>query len=224
MVNKAPERLRFAAVAVDAVLFGIHDGTLQVLIDAVHRPPHYTNAEAFIGGLIDVSETAEEAIVRHLKGKAGLQNVYIEQLRTFSELERDKRNRVISVSYLGLVRPEVVATYKHKTARWCAVADLPKLAYDHDAMFQLAFQRLRGKLTYTTIAQFLLPKTFTLTELQDVYEIVLGTAIDKRNFRKKVLALSMVRDTGKTQQGVKNRPAALYTFTSPTLRELPMVF
>ncbi len=219
-MKKAPERLRFAAVAVDAVIFGIKAGKLCVCLGTVNRPPHYVNVEAFIGGLIEVGETAETALTRHLASKTHLPHIYTEQLYTFSALERDKRNRVISISYLALVRPETCEADSTSDIRWCPVSQLPKLAYDHKEIFTVALERLRGKLAYTNLAQFLLPKEFTLTQLQEVYELVLEREIDKRNFRKKILSLGIIEETGKAQEGVKNRPAALYRFTSQKLKEL----
>jgi 8-oxo-dGTP diphosphatase len=217
---QAPASLRFAAMAVDAVVFGITNKTLQVLVQTVNRPPYYVNVPGFPGGLIDKTETAEQAVGRHLIDKVHLKNVYLEQLYTFSEINRDKRNRVISVGYIGCVGPEVVSTYVDTDAAWVPVSTLKKLAYDHGVMYDMAIARLRAKVAYTTVAQFLLPRFFTLTELQTVYEVILGTALDKRNFRKKVLALNFLTETGNMQEGVQNRPAALYTFTSKKLVEL----
>lgn len=219
-MKQAPEELRFAAMAVDAVVFGVVDKTLFVLVQNVNRPPHYLNVPGFPGGLIDKTETAEQAVVRHLTDKVQLKNVYLEQLYTFSALERDKRNRVISVGYVGCVVPDVVTSYAGDTATWVPVSKLKKLAYDHAAMYDMAIVRLRGKLAYTTIVQFLLPRFFTLTELQTVYEVIVGQTLDKRNFRKKVLALNFLTETGRMQEGVQNRPAALYTFISKKLIEL----
>lgn len=219
-MKQAPAELRFAAMAVDAVIFGIHNKKLHVLVQNVNRPPHYVNIPGFPGGLIDKTETAEEAVVRHLADKATLKKVYLEQLYTFSALERDKRNRVISVGYMGCVEPSVIAAYDNEAVHFLPVSSIKKLAYDHGSMFDMALTRMRGKLAYTTVAQFLLPSTFTLTELQNVYEVILGTTLDKRNFRKKILALNCLKETGKMQEGVQNRPAALYTFVSKKLVEL----
>ncbi len=221
---KAPERLRFAAVAVDVVVFGIRDGELCVLLEIVNRPPHYSKIEAFIGGLIEIDETAEDAVVRHLRDKAGLRDVYTEQLFTFSKLDRDKRNRVISVGYIGFVPPVRVEANPSATTQWCPAKKLSALAYDHNEMFRMALQRFRGKLSYTTIAQFIVSKEFTLSELQTVYELVYDRPLDKRNFRKKILALDVVKETGNMQEGVKNRPAALYIFKTKELTELPVLF
>lgn len=222
MSTKAPDKLRFAAVAIDAVIFGIKDGKLHVLLSEVDRPPHYVNTKGFPGGIIDIEENADEAVVRHLKEKAGLKNIYTEQLYTFSEKERDKRNRVISIAYLCLVDPHTLEQYNVPDMSWTPMKQIGKLAYDHNKMFMVALERLVGKLTYTNVAQHLLPEKFTLSELQEVYEIVLGTQFDKRNFRKKILSLNLVKDTGDIQEGVRNRPAALYHFKEQEVKVTPL--
>jgi 8-oxo-dGTP diphosphatase len=189
----------------------------------VNRPPHYINTLGFLGGIIDAKETAEDASVRILKEKGNLTKVYLEQLATFSAINRDKRNRVVSVAYMGLVRPEVAAVYEHSDAKFVPIAKLHALAYDHDEMMLTALTRLRGKIAYTTVIQHLLPKYFTLSELQGAYEAILQKDLDKRNFRKKILALDIVKETGKMQEGVKNRPAALYEFSSHKVKELTLI-
>jgi 8-oxo-dGTP diphosphatase len=222
-MKKAPERLRFAVMAIDTVVFSFINGELCALVSPVNRPPYYINSLGFLGGIIDAKETAEEASLRILKEKGALEKAYLEQLFTFSAVERDKRNRVVSVAYLGLVRPDIAEVYAYPDAKFVSVKKLSKLAYDHDEMLLTALTRLRGKLTYTTIAQYLLPKQFTLSELQAVYEGVLQKELDKRNFRKKILALEIVRETGRMQEGVKNRPAALYEFSSTKIKELTLL-
>lgn len=219
-MSKKTDHVHFAAVAIDVVVFGLKDNRLHVLLAPVDRPPHYTNIDACIGGLIGVDETADDAVKRHLKDKAKLTRVYFEQLYTFSALKRDKRNRVISVSYIGLVRPEVIDTYEHESAFWVPVDEVRKLAYDHNEILEVALKRLQGKLEYTTVVQYLLPKEFTLSELQEVYEAVLKTSFDKRNFRKKILSLDILKDLKKMQEGVPNRPAALYSFKKEGVVEL----
>lgn len=222
-MKRAPEQFRFAAMAVDVPVFGFVREELYGLVSSVDRPPHYVNVLGFLGGMVAASENAEEAARRVLLEKGGLKNVYLEQLYTFSDVDRDKRNRVVSVAHIGLVRPDVVATYEHPTAQFVPVQQLNKLAYDHDEMLTVALQRLQGKLEYTTIAQYLLPRHFTLSQLQTVYEVVLRREFDKRNFRKKILALDIVRDTGTVEEGVQHRPAALYAFTSSKLQQLPLI-
>lgn len=202
-MKKAPEKLRFAALAIDIVVFALIEDKLCALVSPVNRPPHYNNILGFLGGLIDSKESAEATCQRILLEKGNLKQTYFEQLYTFSEVERDKRNRVVSVAYLGLVKPEVATSYSFQEAKFLPVRDLKKLAYDHDDVLLMALSRLRSKLSYTTIAQYLLPKEFTLSELQSVYEIVLQKDFDKRNFRKKILALDVLEDTGRVQEGVK---------------------
>lgn len=222
-MKQAPEKFRFAALAIDAVVLGFVEGTLCGLVSLVDRPPHYMNVPGFLGGMVAAKETAEQACVRVLAEKGTLTDVYLEQLYTFSAVERDKRNRVVSVAYLGLVRPDLAATYSHDAAKFVPLKQLKKLAYDHTEMLQVAIRRLQGKLSYTTIAQHLLPRHFTLSELQSAYEAIVSKEFDKRNFRKKILALDIVQETGTMQEGVKNRPAALYEFTSQKVQELPLI-
>jgi len=222
-MKQAPKQFRFAALATDVVVFGLINGKLHSLVSTVNRPPHYVNAPGFLGGMVTEKETAREACVRVLAEKGHLPDVYLEQLYTFSDVERDKRNRVVSVAYIGLVRPDTAATYSHPDASFVPVTKLKKLAYDHDDMLVVALNRLQGKLSYTNIAQFLLPRHFTLSELQEMYEVILKKEFDKRNFRKKILALDIVKDTGRAQEGVKNRPAALYEFTTQKIKELPLL-
>lgn len=222
-MQKAPEQFRFAAMAVDIPVLGILDGDLYVLVSDVNRPPHYVDMKGFLGGMVQSEETAEQAAYRVLQEKGGLANLYLDQLYTFSEVDRDKRNRVVSVAHLGLVTPDTISSYSHPEAQFISVKDINGLAYDHDEMLQVALDRLQGKLSYTTIAQFLLPKHFTLTEIQTVYEVSQKTKLDKRNFRKKVLGLDIIKDTGTTQEGLQNRPAALYTFKTNKLQELELL-
>jgi len=219
-MQKAPEKFRFAAVAVDVVVFGIRDNELCVLVDTVHRPPHYDNIPGFPGAMVLPEENTDEAAARVLRDKVALQPIHLEQLYTFSEKDRDARNRVVSVAYMGCVRPNQIETYDHASASFVPLRSLKKMAYDHISMLQLAEKRLAGKLEYTTIAQFLLPTHFTLTELQNVYEIVKRTTFDKRNFRKKILALDIIAETGEVQSGVQNRPAALHKFVKSTIQKI----
>jgi 8-oxo-dGTP diphosphatase len=221
-MKQAPEEFRFAALAVDVVVIGFVDGVLHGLVSNVNRPPHYVNVPGFLGGIVTSDETAEQASVRILKEKGTITDLYIEQLATFSAVERDKRNRVVSVGYLGLVQPEVIVAFQHDEASFVPLKKLKTLAYDHPEMLQTALQRLQGKLEYTTIAQYLLPRYFTLSELQEVYETILHKEFDKRNFRKKMLSLDILKETGKMQEGVKNRPAALYQFASKKIKEISL--
>ncbi len=207
--------IRFAVLATDVICFRIIDGVLHVLLGRVIAEHADKGKWAHIGGIILPHETAEDAISRLLLQKACVHNLYVEQVYTFSAVDRDPRGRVVSVAYLALAGQDPVGPGTPMTEiQWCPIHKVPKLAYDHNEMLQVALDRLRSKLEYTNIAQHLLSKEFTLSELQHVYEIVIGSDMDKRNFRKKILSTGLIEDTGKVAKRGVMRPAALYSFTS----------
>jgi len=212
-----------AVVAVDTVVFSVFDEALHVLLISVNRPPHYKNMRGLPGGLLDVKETSDEAVRRHLSGKIGLSAFYFEQLYTFTSLHRDKRSRVVAIAHLGLVPASEARSIVGEGSRWVPVLEVGELAYDHNEILDTAVRRLAGKLLYTNIVRHLLPKKFTLTELQKVYEIIRNETFDKRNFRKKILSMSIIKDTREMQTGVANRPASLYTFTGTNVTEIPLI-
>lgn len=221
---KIDSSFRFAIAAVDAVIFTILDNKLQVLIKPVStETSNYQGLYSFPGGVMRPEENAEQALNRHLKEKVGLKSIYTEQLYTFTDINRDVRSRAVAIAYLGLVSPETVARYVDKSAKFVSVTSIKTLAYDHLDMLAVGRKRLASKLLYTTIARQLLPKKFTLTELQSVYEIVRGETFDKRNFRKKILALDIISDSGEVQSGLANRPASLYSFTRTDVVEIPQI-
>ncbi|MDP3727329.1 MAG: NUDIX domain-containing protein [bacterium] len=207
-----PKRLKFSIIATDTVLLAVQGGELKVLLMKVDRPPFYTDHWGVPGGLIRPRETADVAARRHLWEKAGAKFAHIEQLYTFSAVDRDRRGRVVSVAYLALAPSIGVAPRRGSEVRWFSVERLPKLAYDHRDIIRTALERLSSKLGYTNIAVGLLPREFTLGELQRLYEIVLDRRIDKRNFRKKLFWLKLVQGTKKKRRGGRMRPAELYRF------------
>ncbi len=212
-------QFQHAIVAVDTVIFRIYKGSLQTLLLELTREP-YIGAWAVPGGLIVPQENIEQSVVRHLENKTGLKEVYSEQLATFGDIERDPRGRVVSVAYLALVAeaPNGLQTISdYSDIKWFAVDQLPILAYDHKKIISMALERLRAKVSYTNIAQHLLKKEFTLTELQLVYEIILGRSFDKRNFRKKILSLDIVKETKRKVTGAF-RPATLYVFKHKNIK------
>lgn len=212
-MSKTTNNIRFAVLATDVVCLRIIDGNLSVLIGKADSPNPYKGMWTLIGGLILPTETAEISAERLLKDKAGISKIYKEQLYTFSDINRDPRGRVVSVAYLALTSddPRGVTNTQIET-RWCAINALPKLGYDHNEILTTAIYRLRSKIIYTSIAKHLLPKEFTLTELQTVYEIVLKEKLDKRNFRKKILSEGILIDKNKTKKQGIMRPAVLYSF------------
>lgn len=206
-------------VAVDAIIFTIKDGALQVLLIQMKKSP-FTDQWAVPGGLIYETETTQEAATRMLTLQTGVTDVYLEQLMTFDSVKRDPAGRVISVAYFALLpnaHVKLKTTEKYQNVRWWPIAQLPHLAYDHKQMIAVAVERLTSKIQYTNIVWSLLPREFTLTQLQHVYEVILNTTFDKRNFRKRMLAFNLINLTGKKQTGTAYRPANLYRFRQRTL-------
>jgi 8-oxo-dGTP diphosphatase len=141
--------------------------------------------------------------------------VYLEQLYTFGTLERDPRERVVTVAYYALAKLselKIRAATDAMGVGWFSLDDLPKLAFDHAEILETAIERLRGKVRYAPVGFELLPARFSLTQLQRLYEIILGAALDKRNFRKKILAMDLLVETDEVEQGVRHRAARLYKF------------
>jgi 8-oxo-dGTP diphosphatase len=202
------------ALAVDCVVFGLDDGALKLLLIQRGLQP-YKGEWALPGGFVRIHETLDEAARRELLEETGLQNVFLEQLYTFGEVERDPRERVVSVAYYALVK---LSDHKARSAtdaaeaRWFELADTPFLAFDHAAITATALTRLQGKVRYQPVGFELLPRKFTLSELQHLYEAVLGMVLDKRNFRKKVLDLGLLVPLNETKMTGRHRPAQLFRF------------
>lgn len=205
-----------AAVAVDVAVFTVRDGSLHVLLAQARSGP-FAGWWALPGGRVGEEESLDEAAARELPAPTAARDVYLEQLYTFGQPRRDPRGRVVSVAYVGLVAdPERVsgaAHDKYAGVAWHPVSRLPPLAYDHAAVVRLAVTRLRAKLQYTNLAYTLLPPSFTLGELQSLYEAILGRKLDRRNYRRRVLSLGLLRPLRRMRRGA-HRPAALYAFRS----------
>ncbi|MBA2288416.1 MAG: NUDIX hydrolase [Ktedonobacteraceae bacterium] len=202
------------SVTVDVVMMSLREYDLQVLLIKRRSWP-CEGMWAIPGGFVNIDESLESAAKRELQEETGVEDVYLEQLYTFGDPGRDPRTRVITVVYFALLdseRLQVRAADDAADVGWFSVYHLPELAFDHAKILQYALQRLRGKLDYTTIAFNLLPEEFTLRELQRVYEIILHRKLDKRNFRKKILATGILADTGAKKMEGTHRPARLYRF------------
>jgi 8-oxo-dGTP diphosphatase len=162
-----------------------------------------------------MDESLDQAALRELQEETNVTDVYLEQLFTFGDPGRDPRGRVISVSYFALISAEhreLAASSDTTDVAWYSVYKLPKLAFDHASIIEYALRRLRYKLDYTSVGFQLLPKKFTLTELQRIYEIILNKKLDKRNFRKKILSLGILEPLEETKMEGPHRPAKLYSF------------
>lgn len=215
--SASPER--FAVLATDVVLFTICEGRLLVRLMAVNRPPYFDGTPGLPGGLIDATETAEEAARRHLEVKGGItcKDVYLEQLYTFSALDRDPRGRVVAVAYLAIVPWASLSQSEQQdgdTVWWHPIETAKKLSYDHDEVLKTAVARLASRIRYTTLMSKIITAEFTLTELEHAYESILHADLDKRNFRKKILKLNILKEAPGKRTGGSFRPAQLYTFAS----------
>jgi 8-oxo-dGTP diphosphatase len=210
------------ALAVDCVVFGLDEGDLKVLLIRRDLEP-FAGRWALPGGFVHVDESVDDAARRELVEETGASRVYLEQLYTFGAVDRDPRERVVSVAYCALVNladTRIKAATDARDAAWFAVHDAPRLAFDHDDIVQLALERLRGKVRYRPVGFELLPPKFTLTMLQRLYEKILERELDKRNFRKKVLATGLLEELDEVEQDVAHRAARLYRFDKKRYREL----
>ena len=205
------------AVTTDIVIFTIRQDELKVLLIKRAMPPHQ-GEWALPGGFVDLDESLEEAARRELEEETGVSGVYLEQLYTFGQPDRDPRERVITVAYYALIPTDTVeirAATDAEGVSWFGMHELPDLAFDHQEILAMAHRRLVDKLDYSTIAFQFMPERFTLSELQQVYELILGEPLDKRNFRKRILSLGLVKETGKERKAGAHRPAKLYVPVRP---------
>lgn len=203
-----------AALTVDCVVFGFDDTELKLLLIERGLEP-FKGHWALPGGFVRVEETLDEAALRELSEETGLEKVFLEQLYTFSSVDRDPRERVISVAYYALTKladHRTRAATDAADAQWFPITSIPALAFDHADILTAAIQRLRGKLRYEPIGFELLPAKFTLSQLQHLYEAVLGAPLDKRNFRKKVLGFDLLIPLNETHREGAHRPAQLFRF------------
>lgn len=209
------------SVTVDIILFTFHAGELKVLlIERNHEP--FAHKWALPGGFVDMDEDLPDAAMRELAEETNITDVYLEQLFTFGEPNRDPRTRVITIAYFALLsadqveRQQLRASSDASDARWWNIYAMPELAFDHERILQYALQRLRWKLEWTALGFLLLPEEFTLTELQKVYETVLNEKLDKRNFRRKILGSDLIEESGNVSKG-DHRPAKQYRFTAKAI-------
>ena len=201
-------------LTVDCVIFGLDESSrLKVLlIQRGHDP--YKGTWALPGGFVDMEEPLVEAALRELKEETGVSDVFIEQLYTVGTPQRDPRGRVVTVVYfalINLVQHKIGADSDAQDVRWFPISALPSLAIDHADIMEVAIERLRGKVRYQPIGFELLPQYFTLTQLQKLYERILGKELNKRNFRTKILKMNILKE-GSILRGVAHRPAQLYRF------------
>lgn len=227
-MSKEHEAPKFAVLAVDTAIFALRNGELVVRLIRVDRPPFFVDAQGLPGGLVEPTESAEDAARRLVREKASIDHskLHFEQLYTFSDVDRDPRGRVVAVVYSGYVVWEDLSVAEQADtadAWWAKAGSVRGLAYDHDAVLRMARERLASRARYTTLISALMPKEFTLTELESSYECILGEELDKRNFRKKIEKLGVLKETPRMRSGGRFRPARLYRFSTKAVREVPML-
>ncbi len=213
-------------VTVDVAIFTIEDGSLKILLIKRANEP-FKNKLALPGGFIHEDETAHDTALRVLADKAGVAGVYIEQLYTFDAPNRDPRGQIMSVTYFALVPREKINIEEGRQTEQPKFIDVEKIAalsFDHSEILAYARKRLQDKIQYTNVIYSLLPKLFTLSQLQSTYEIILDKKIDKRNFRKKFLQLGLLEATEKKFSEGRQRPAVLYRFKKTGFAELKKFF
>jgi ADP-ribose pyrophosphatase YjhB (NUDIX family) len=210
------------ALTVDCVVFGFDEGDLKVLLVQRDVEP-FRGKWVLPGGFVRIDESLEEAARRELREETALEKLYLEQLYTFGDVDRDPRGRVVTVAYYALVK---LADYRVKaatdasTAAWFSVSEVSTLAFDHNRILDTALARLKGKVRYQPIGFELLPVKFALSQLQHLYEVILEQDLDKRNFRKKILGTGLLVELDEIQQDVAHRAARLYRFDDRKYRQL----
>lgn len=220
--NYDPLAYNRPSVTVDVVIFALAEEDLQVLLIKRKYAP-FAGMWAIPGGFVRLGESLEAAAARELAEETAVTDVYMEQLYTFGQPDRDPRMRVITVAYIALVPYDAIHHRPGDDAAetaWFSVYHLPHLAFDHQHILDYALTRLRYKLEYTAVGFQLLPNEFTLSDLQKAYEIILGEPIDKRNFRRKILSAEILEETGELKKLEEGRPAMLYRYRADAVAEV----
>lgn len=214
---------RSIKVAVDAVVFGYdaEEGVSVLLIKRKFEP--FQKSWALPGGLVKEEESLEEAVRRELREESGIDVTYLEQLYSFGKPDRDPRNRVVSITYYGLVRPkdyQLSAQTDAEDVAWFNIHKLPKLAFDHKQIVEMSIKRLRGKLAYEPVGFELLDKKFPFSDLEKLYQTLLDTELDRRNFKKRIMSYGFLEELNETMQRSLGRPATLFQFNKKKYFEL----
>lgn len=208
------------SVTTDCVIFGFDGTRLNVLLIERGIEP-YKGRWAFPGGFLQIDEAAEDGAKRELFEETGLKTAYVRQFHTFSNPDRDPRERVISIAYYALVRlSDVKAGDDAAKAQWFPIDKVPSLAFDHDLMLRKATTELRRQIHFEPVGFELLPPKFTMTQLQHLYEAILGVKFDRRNFYNKMLKLGILTQTDETILLPNKKVAFLYSFNADSYSEM----
>ena len=208
------------SVTADCVIFGFDGVSIKMLLIQRGIEP-FKEKWAFPGGFMKIDETAEECAKRELEEETGLKNAAVEQFYTFSDVNRDPRERVITVAHYALVRlSEVKGGDDAASARWFAMDEVPSLAFDHDRILRMAVNRLKERICFEPIGFELLPEVFTMTELQNLYEAILEVKFDRRNFYNKMLKLGILTEAEPRPANASRRTPSKYRFNAEKYAEL----
>jgi ADP-ribose pyrophosphatase YjhB (NUDIX family) len=209
-------------VAIDCVIFGFSEGGLNLLLLKRNFEPARGNW-SLPGGFVQNEESADDAAKRVLAELTGLTDIYMEQVGAFGQVHRDPGERVVSVAYCALLSMDEYDTeaVRQQGARWINLGQLPPLIFDHRQMVERARDLIKRKASSEPIGFNLLPKQFTLTQLQNLYEAIYGETLDKRNFRKRIYEMNYIEKTGEVDHTRSRRGAALYRFDENAYRMAP---
>lgn len=201
-------------LSIDCIIFGFQESKLKVLL-VKHAEGIIKDHWALPGGFVTYNENIDSSAYRLLSDLTGVKELYLEQLQAFGTVDRYPTKRVITIAYYALTRPEnyeLHAGFTASDAKWFSIKDISNLPYDHDQILKFAFQRLKQKVKFEPIGFNLLPEKFTLLQLQDLYEAILETSLDKPNFRRKIMKMQLLISCNEKQMGVSHRAANLYRF------------
>lgn len=208
-------------LSVDCVIFGFENNSLEILLIKRARKPS-VGKWALPGGFIKKEELVDDAANRILQETTGIKNIYMEEVAIFDKVDRYPKWRVFTLGYFALISPEkyfISTGVDTKEVKWFKIDELPKLPFDHEEILNTSLEKLRTRVRYRPIGFELLPKKFTLPQLQKLYEVVLGKKLDKRNFRKKISGMNLLINTNEID--IKNkRKAALYMFDKKNYNRL----
>ena len=208
------------AVTTDCVIFGFDGSDLKVLLIERGIEP-FKGKWALPGGFLKMDETAHEGALRELQEETGMKNAYIRQFHTFTEPGRDPRERVITIAHYALVRlQEVKGGDDAAQARWFTMDEIPPLAFDHDRILRMAQKMLRERIHFEPVGFELLPETFTMKQLQNLYEAILDVHFDRRNFAKKMFHLGLLIQTEDMVRTSPKRESQLLRFNKEKYDEL----
>ncbi|MBN1302392.1 MAG: NUDIX hydrolase [Melioribacteraceae bacterium] len=210
-------------VSTDCVIFGFENSSLEILLYKRAQNPS-KGKWALPGGFLKQGELIEEAARRILKDTTGVSDIYLEAVGVFDDLDRFPSWRVFTIGYYALVSPHnykliISGTYTIET-KWFRLDELPELAWDHKHILDIALQKLRYRVLHQPVGFELLNKKFTLPQLQNLYEVILARQLDKRNFRKKIIGMNLLKKLNEKDSNNKRRAAYLYKFDEETYRKL----